>query len=118
MNRASILLLVIVITMIGAVSAQAQGIQDVGDVADTLSCAGNPPPPTISDAPSGAEPDGIWYGCLCESWYWWSCNNVNYYECCNQMVWNDDDPQHPYWQCMTGYYMTVGLPPGCDVVDW
>lgn len=120
MRRVSMLLLVVAITMIGILPAQAGVVRDAGSVADTLQCKGDPPPPTIADVPPGTSPEGIWYGCLCEDWFWWSCDNVNYYECCQQMVWNDDDPnpKNHYWQCMTGYYLTCGLPPGCDAVPW
>lgn len=118
MKYLSILSLVIAVTFVGVVSVQAGSGWEEDVVAHMAQCTGDSPPATIGAGISGVDPDGVWYGCLCESWWWWSCDNVNYYECCQQMVWNDDDPQHPYWQCMSGYYLTCVLPPGCDVVDW
>jgi len=65
------------------------------------------PRPVLAKPP---EPDCIWYGCLCEEIeYAWECvGQANPYRCCDTLCWNG------YWQCLSGYYISCGVPPGCD----
>ena len=119
MKWLSMFLILVAVFAVIVFPTQVGASQNMDEDGDTPQCQGNPLPPTISDIPPHNSPEGIWYGCLCEELYWWSCDDLvswTYYKCCDLMVWQEIGGG--YWQCLTGYYYNCGLPYGCDSVPW
>ncbi len=72
-------------------------------------------PTLVLAKPPDPGPKDIWYGCLCRQYdaSWEPCvGGVDPYECCDVMCWRG------YWHCRSGYYITCGVPPGCDSYPW